>query len=126
MAYSRQSCLQEIYLKLKKRFEGSSKGIGDLASATPVEEIPDLTSDIIVEDIGEIPRATPIVANYEEPIHPSSLEKTPITYPQRNVLGDETTISTNMSGFSTPKNSSKDTSPFIKRNIIIQGLYRIT
>ena len=67
--------MREIYLKLKQRSEGSSKGISELASATHVEEILDLTSDTIVEEIGEIPSATPIVANYEEPIQPSSLEK---------------------------------------------------
>ena len=126
VASSGESGLRDLFLKLKQRFEGSSEGIGDLASATPVEEIPDLTSDRIVEGIGELPIATTVVSNYEEPIKPSSLEKTPITSPQRDVLGNETAISTNMSGFSTPKTSSKDPSPFIRRRRIIQGLYRRT
>jgi len=126
VASSGESGLRDLFLKLKQRFEGSSEGIGDLASATPVEEIPDLTSDRIVEGIGELPIATPVVSNYEEPIKPSSLEKTPITSPQRNMLGNETAISTNMSGFSTPKTSSKDPSPFVRRRRIIQGLYRST
>ena len=114
MAYSRQSGLQELYLKLKKRFEVSFEGIGDLASATPVEKILDLTSDTIVEDIGEIPSSTPVVSYYEEAIQPSSLEKPPITSPPMNMLGDEITISTNMNGFSMPKTSFEDPSPFIK------------
>ena len=42
------------------------------------------------------------------------------------MLGDATAISTNMSGFSMPKTSSKDPSPFIRRRRIIQGLYRNT
>ena len=66
------------------------------------------------------------MANYEEPIQPSSLEKTPITSPPRNVLGDETIIFTNMSGFLTPKTSYEDPSTFIKRCRIIQCLYRST
>ena len=98
--------MREIYLKLKKIFEGSFEGIGDLESATPVEDIPDLTSDTIVKEIGEIPSTTPIVANYDEPIHPFSLEKTPITYAPRNLLGVEPAVSTNMSGFSMPKTGS--------------------
>ena len=49
-----------------------------------------------------------------------------ITSPPRNVLGDEPDISKNMSGFSTPKTSSKDPSTFIRRPRIIQGLYRST
>ena len=113
-------------MKLKQRFEGTSEGIGYLEITTPVKEILDLTSDKLVDDIGEIPSATLAVANYEEPIQPSSLEKTPITSPPRNVLGVEPAIYTNMSGFSTPKTSSEDPSPFIKRHRIIQGLYRST
>ena len=74
LPYSGQSCLRELYLKLKKIFEGSSEGIGDLASATHDEDIPNLNSDTIVEEIGELPSATPVVSNYEEPIHPYSLE----------------------------------------------------
>ena len=66
------------------------------------------------------------MANYEEPIHPSSLEKTPITSPPGNMLRVELAISTNMSVFSTPKTSSKDLSAFVKRCRIIQGLYRST
>ena len=73
-------------MKLKQRFEGIYEGICDLASATPFEEILDLTSATLVEDIGELPSAAPVGANYEEPIQPSSLEKTPITFPARNVL----------------------------------------
>ena len=42
------------------------------------------------------------------------------------MLENETAISTNMSGFSTPKTSSKDPSPFIRRCKSIQGLYRST
>ena len=84
VASSGESGLRDLFLKLKQRFEGSSEGIG------------------------ELPITTVVVSNYEEPIKPSSLEKTPITSPQRNVLGNETAISTNMSGFSTPKTSSKD------------------
>ena len=49
VASSRESGLQYIFLKLKQIFEGSSEGIGDLASATPIEEIPNLTSHRIVE-----------------------------------------------------------------------------
>ena len=60
--------MREIYLKLKKRFEGTSEGIGDLESATPIEDILDLTSATLVEDIGEIPSARHVEANYEEPI----------------------------------------------------------
>ena len=81
--------MREIDLKLKQRFEGIYWGICDLTSATPVEEILDLTSDRIVEGIGELPIATAVVSNYEEPIKPSSLEKKPITSPKRKVLGDE-------------------------------------
>ena len=68
LAYSGQWGLREIYLKLKKICEGSFEGIGDIESATHLEEILDLTSDTIVEDIGELPSATHVVANYEEQI----------------------------------------------------------
>ena len=44
-----ESSLWDIFLKLKKIFEGSSNGIGDLVSATLVEEISDITSHTIFE-----------------------------------------------------------------------------
>ena len=75
VASSGESGLQDLFSKLKQRFEGSSEGIGDLASATPIEEIPYLMSDRIVEGINEIPISIAVVSNYEEPIKPSSLEK---------------------------------------------------
>ena len=118
--------MREIDLKLKQRYEGIYEGICDLASATPFEEILDLTSATLIEDIGEIPSATHVVANYEEQIQPSSLEKTPITSSPRNMLGVEPVISTNMSGFLTPKTGSEDPSTFMKRCRIIQCLYRST
>ena len=76
VASSGESGLRDLFLKLKQRFEGSSEGIG------------------------ELPIAIFVVSNYEEPIEPYSLEKAPITSPQRNVLGNETAISTYMSGLS--------------------------
>ena len=36
LPYSGQSCLRELYLKFKKIFEGTSKGIGDLKISTPI------------------------------------------------------------------------------------------
>ena len=63
VASSRESGLWDLFFKLKQIFEGSSKRIGDLASATPVEEIPDLTSDRIFEEIGELPTTTTVVSN---------------------------------------------------------------
>lgn len=87
--YSRQSSLQELYLKLKKIFEGTSKEIGVLPSATPI-------------------------VDKEQPIHPSSIENTPVTSPPSKFLGATPFVSTNMSGFSSPNLGSEDVSTFIK------------